>query len=77
MNREDVLNLTDPPNGLKDKAINAGIIAGFTFFSSLAGQGSLGNLSDFPKALATAAISAGVAFFASLMTQLGLKKSEA
>jgi len=77
MNKEDALNLTDPPNGLKDKALNAGIVAGFTFFSSLAAQTYTGDINDTIKALITAGISAGVVFFASLMTQLGLKKAEA
>jgi len=77
MNREDVLNLTDPPNGLKDKVINAAIVAGFSFFSTLGALQATSSAGDPFKALAAAAISAGGGFFASLMTQLGLKKPEA
>lgn len=74
MNRKDILNLKDPPNGLRDQAINAAIIAGFNAFSTLAGLGAAGLLADPKVGLVAAAISAGVSFFGSLMAQLGLKK---
>lgn len=76
MEKSKVLNMVDPPDGLKDKLVNAVIIAGFTFFSTLAGQTGTGDISNMPRALITAGIAAGVSFFASLMTQLGLKKPE-
>ena len=76
MNREDVLNLKDCPNGLRDQAINAGIIAGFNFFSTLAALQVTGITQDPLTALTTAGVSAGLGFFASLLTQRGLKKTE-
>lgn len=75
MNREDVLNLKDPPNGLKDQATNAAIIAGFNFFTTLAGLQVTGIVQDPAAALTAAGISAGLGFFISLLTQRGLKKS--
>jgi hypothetical protein len=76
MKREQVLRLLDCPNSLKDQAINAGIIAGFNFFSTLAGVGVTGLTQDPVVALTAAAVSAGLGFFASLITQRGLKKPE-
>jgi len=77
MNREDALNMTDPPNGLKDQAANAAIIAGFNFFTTLAALGATGLLGDPQTGILAAAISAGLGFFASLFTQRGLQKPEA
>lgn len=51
--------------------VDAGIVAGFTFFSSLAGNMAAGSVST---AALSSAIAAGVAFFASLMISLGIKK---
>lgn len=74
MDRNHVLNLKDPPNGFRDQVINAGIIAGFNFFSTLAGLGATQAVKDPTTCFLAAAISAGVSFFASLVTQRGLKK---
>ena len=76
MENDKVLNHTDPPDGLKDQLINAGIVAGFNFFSTLAGLSITGITENPVTALAAAAISAGLGFFASLMTQRGLHKPE-
>jgi len=76
MDRNDVLNLKDPPDGLKDQVINAGIVAGFNFFSTLAGLGATQAVKDPMTCLLAAAISAGVSFFGSLVAQKGLKKAE-
>jgi len=76
MKREQVLRLLDCPNSLKDQAINAGIIAGFNFFTTLAGLQVTGITADPATALTAAAVSAGLGFFASLITQRGLKKPE-
>jgi len=74
MDRNDVLNLKDPPDGLKDQLLNAAIIAGFNAFSTLAGLGATGLLADPKVGIVAAAISAGVSFFGALMVQRGLKK---
>jgi len=72
MNRNNVLNLKDPPNSLGDQCVNAAIIAGFNFFGVLVGLGATGILSDLKTSLVAAAISAGFSFFASLIAQRGL-----
>lgn len=76
MQKGKFLNHTDPPDGLKDQLINAGIVAGFNFFSTLAGLSIIGVTENPVSALAAAGISAGLGFFASLMTQRGLHKPE-
>jgi len=76
MDRNDVLNLKDPPDGWRDKIINAGIVAGFNFFSTLAALGATQAAKDPTVALYAAGVAAGVSFFGSLITQLGLKKAE-
>jgi len=76
MDRNDVLNMKDPPNGWTDQVINAGIVAGFNFFSTLAGLGATQAVKDPALALIAAAISGGVSFFGSLIAQRGLKKAE-
>ena len=77
MDRNDVFNLKDPPNGLKAQVVNAAIIAGFNAFSTLAGLGATGLLEDPKVGIVAATISAGVSFFGSLIVQRGLeKKSE-
>jgi hypothetical protein len=76
MKRENILNLKDCPNSLRDQAINAAIIAGFNFFTTLAALGATGLLGDPQTGLIAAGISAGLGFFASLFTQRGLKKTE-
>jgi hypothetical protein len=75
--KNKILNFKDPPDGWKDQIANALITAGFNFFSTLAGLGATNLTQDPLTALATAGVSAGVGFFASLMLQRGLKKPEA
>jgi len=74
MNRNKVLKLKDPPNGIVDQVINAGIMAGLGFFTTLAAL-SIAQIKVDPWAcLAVAGISAGLQFFVSLATQRGLYK---
>jgi len=77
MDRNDVLNLKDPPNGAADQCVNAAIIAGFNFFGVLVGLGATGLLSDPKTALVAAVISAGFSFFGSLAAQRGLVQKPA
>jgi len=76
MDRDDILNMKDPPNGFGDQVINAAILAGFNFFGALIGLGATGLLGDPKTGLVAAAISAGFTFFSSLVAQRGLKKEE-
>jgi len=64
-------------NGSRDyktALIDAIIIAGFTFFSSLAGMGATGLMRDPVTGLVAAGIATGLAFFISLMASLQIKK---
>jgi len=74
MRRDQILNQKDPPNGLGDQCLNAGIVAGYAFFSTLAAIAITQLSQDWKLNLAAAAIAAGLSFFGSLMTQRGLKK---
>jgi len=56
--------------------VDASIVAGFTFFSTLGGLGATGLLSDPKTGLLAASISTGIAFFSSLMASLQIKKKE-
>jgi hypothetical protein len=56
--------------------IDACIVAGFTFFSTLGGLGATGLLADPSQGILAAAISTGIAFFSSLMASLNIKKPE-
>jgi len=56
-----------------DIIINALIVAGQNFFTTLAGMGAAGLLSDMKTGILGAGISAGLAFFSSLVIQRGLK----
>jgi hypothetical protein len=76
MEKHEVLNFKDPPNGWKSQVANALIVAGFNFFSTLAGLGAANLTADAATALAAAGVSAGVGFFASLITQRGLATKE-
>jgi len=65
------------PDGSRDYGtalVDALIVAGFTFFSSLAGGLATG---DSGRALLSSGIAAGVSFFASLMVSLGIKRPQA
>ena len=68
------MNYIDPPDGIKDQLINAFIIAGFNFFSTLASMGVTQLTTDPLQALLAGVISAGIGFFGSLMVQRGIAK---
>jgi len=72
MNVEKVLNHVDPPNGWKDQILNAVIIAGFNFFSTLASLSVAQIVTDPKTALIASSVSAGLGFFGSLMVQRGI-----
>jgi len=57
---------------LKEAVVNAGILAGLAFFSTLAGLGATGLLADPIKGLTSACIAAGVTFFTRLALERGL-----
>jgi len=76
MDRNDVLNMKDPPNGWKDMVINATITAGLGAFTTLAALNAAGIRSDPTTAALAACIAAGLNFFTSLAIQRGLKKEE-
>jgi len=76
MEKNKILNFKDPPDSWKDQIANAVIVAGFNFFSTLAGVQITALTADPATALAAAGVSAGLGFFASLMVQRGLKKPE-
>jgi len=76
MEKNKLLNLKDPPDSWKDQITNALIIAGFNFFTTLAGLQITALTADPASALTAAGVSAGLGFFASLITQRGLKKPE-
>ena len=69
-----VMNHIDPPNGFKDQLINASIIAGFNFFSTLASMGITSITTNPLQAILAGIISAGIGFFGSLMVQRGIAK---
>lgn len=74
MKREEVANFKDPPNSARDQVINAGIMAGLGFFTTIAGIGAAGLLSDWKTGLLAAGISTGLEFFVALAIQKGLMK---
>jgi len=76
MDRNDVLNLTDPPNEWTDEIINSGIMAGVAFFSTLGSLTAAGIRADPVTSLIAAGIAAGANFFITLAIQRGLKKAE-
>mgnify|MGYP001117786680 CR=1 FL=1 len=64
-------------NGSRDYKtafVDASVVAGFTFFSSLAGLGATGLLANPETGLCAAIISTGIAFFGSLMVSLQIRK---
>jgi len=74
MRREKVCNLRDPPGSLRDQLINAGIMAGVDFFTTLGALGATGLLADPVRGLIAGAIAAGSGFFVTLAIQRGLYK---
>jgi len=72
MKVEEVLNHVDPPNGLKEQIVNAVIVAGFNFFSTLASLSVTQIITNPVTALIASATSAGLGFFGSLMVQRGI-----
>jgi len=67
------------PDGSRDyktALIDASIVAGFTFFSTLGGLGATGLLAEPEVGLLAAAISTGISFFGSLMASLQIKKPQ-
>lgn len=74
MKREEIVNLKDPPNSALDQLINAAIMAGLGFFTTLAGIGAAGLLSDWKTGLLAASIATGLEFFVALTIQKGLVK---
>ena len=74
MNRNEVLNAKDPPNGIRDQLINAAIMGLLGFFTALVGIGATGLLADWKIGTAAAMISAGFEFALSLAIQRGLYK---
>ena len=66
----------DPEKELKEAVVNAFIMAGLSFFSTLAGLGASGLLADPVKALVSAGVSAGLAFFTRLAIERGLAPPE-
>lgn len=75
MEGEKVLNYVDPPNDVGDQLINAGIQAGFAFFTTEAGIAITQICREPIPCLIAGFISAGLAFFSSLIAQRGLRKS--
>lgn len=77
VNRDRLFNGSKNENGSRDYKLafaDAIITAGFTFFSTLGGLGAVGILNEPKEALIIAGISTGIAFFASLMVSLQIKK---
>ena len=64
-------------NGSRDyktALIDASVVAGFTFFSSLGGLGAVGLLANLEVGLCAAFISTGISFFGSLIASLQIRK---
>jgi len=76
MDRKDILNLKDPPEGWKDQIINSGIMAGVAFFSTLGSITAAGIRADPVTSIMAAGIATGANFFITLAIQRGLKKAE-
>ena len=75
--RVRLFNGSKNENGSRDyktALIDALIIAGFTFFSTLIGLGATGLLKDPLTGFVSAGISTGLAFFVSLMASLQIRK---
>ena len=69
-NAEEVANTS---SSLKEAIINAVIVAGFNFFSTLAGISVAKIVTEPDKALLAAGIAAGLGFFGRLMVERGVR----
>lgn len=67
-------NLKNPPNGTADQLINAAIMAGVNFFTTIGSLGATGMFVDPVKGLVAGLIAAGSSFFVTLAIQRGLVK---
>jgi len=64
----------NPENRLKEGLVNASILAGLSFFSTLVGISAAGIVAEPYLSLIAACISAGFTFFSRLAMELGLKE---
>ena len=69
-------NNDDGSFDLKDALMDAAIMAGSAFFTTLAGLGAVGLLENPTTALLAAAIAAGAQFFAILVIKRGLREKK-
>ena len=69
-------NNEDGSFDLKDALIDAGIMAGSSFFGTLVGLGAVGLLENPVQGLVAAGIAAGASFFAVLVTKRGLREKQ-
>jgi len=70
-----VVSSADPEGfDWKGALIDAGIIAGLNFFSTLAGLGATGIIADVHQSLVAALVSAGLGFFSTLAVRRGLSR---
>jgi len=58
---------------MREALINAGILAGLAFFTSLGGMSVTGLIAEPEKALISAGIAGAIAFFTRLAIERGLK----
>jgi hypothetical protein len=75
MKRARIMNLADPPDEVGAQIVNAGIMAGVSFFTALAGITASGLMKDPATGILAAVLSAGLSFFTSLAIQRGLMKA--
>jgi len=64
----------NPDNELREALINACILAGLSFFTTLAGITAAGIKSDPITSIIAAGIAAGCTFFSRLAAELGITK---
>lgn len=61
-------------NNAEERLENAGIMAGYSFFTTLAGIRIAAVIADWPLSFLAAGIAAGLSFFSYLATVKGLKR---
>jgi len=76
LRRSQVLNLKDPPDAWRDQRVNATILAGLGFFTTLASISAAGIRADPATSLLAAGIAAGLEFFVAMAIQRGLYRKE-